>query len=486
MARRASVNESCSLVLPAPLAECLLAHLFPGDNDEHGAVLVAGMARGPRGIRLLGRELFLARDGKEYVQGERGYRMLTGAFVTEKILYCRDEGLCYLAIHNHGGADAVGFSSADLASHERGYPALLKIARGQPVGALVFAHNAAAGDVWFSISNRLSVAETRIVGPAIRRLYPEPPPRPRGRDATYDRQARLFGDAGQDLLAKTKLGFIGAGGGGSLLIEYLARLGVGHIVVADPDRINLVNLPRNIGATRWDARSWLTDDGRPPWLRRLGERVAATKVAVARRVARRANPRITIETIPGDITRPDVAAHFTDCDYLFLAADTNLARLVFNAIVHQYLIPGFQIGAKVPTDKATGVVKDVFTVCRPVIPSSGCLWCNGFISPDGLQREAATPEERAAQRYVDEVEVVAPSVITLNATAASQAANDFLFALMGLTRPDAPLDYLYFSPRRRAVRFDRPRKDQACGDCGVMSDSRFARGDAAPLPTRER
>jgi hypothetical protein len=203
------------------MAERLFTHLFPGDNDEHGAVLAAGIAYGSRGIRLLGRELFLAKDGKEYVRGERGYRMLTGGFVTEKILHCRDEGLCYLAIHNHGGTDAVGFSSTDMESHERGYPALLKIARGRPLGAVVFAHNAAAGDIWFSPSRRVPLTEARIVGPSIRRLYPAPPLRLRGRTQTYDRQARLFGDSGQDLLAGTKVGVIGAGGGGSLLIEYL-------------------------------------------------------------------------------------------------------------------------------------------------------------------------------------------------------------------------------------------------------------------------
>ena len=61
---------------------------------------------------------------------------------------------------------------------------------------------------------------------------------------------------------------------------------------------------------------------------------------------------------------------------------------------------------------------------RPVNPSSGCLWCNGLITREGLQREATTPSERQQQRYVDEPTVVAPSVITLNATVASQATND--------------------------------------------------------------
>lgn len=483
MARRA-VNGLVSLMLPEALAVRLFAHLFPGDEDEHGAVIAAGVSRTPRGLRLLGRDLFLARDGVDYVPGQRGYRMLRAEFIIEHALYCRDEGLAYLAIHNHGGVDQVSFSRDDLASHERGYPALLDILRGNPVGGLVFARGAAAGDIWFPGPHRAELSEARIVGIDVQRLFPHPRPRPVGRDKTYDRQARLFGDAGQDLLSKTKVGIIGAGGGGSLLIEYLARLGVGWLVVADPDRLDITNLPRVVGATRWDARSLFTEANRPAWMRLLGQRIAAKKVEIAKRVARRANPRGIFEALNGDITNDDIARHFVDCDYLFLAADTNQARLVFNALVHQFLIPGFQIGAKVPVDPETGEVGEVFSVNRPVTPSSGCLLCNGLISSEGLQREAATSREREAQRYVNEPEVVAPSVITLNAAVASQAANDFLFALTGLLKTGTSPDYLRFLPRRREVMFDRPRKDEACTECGMTSHSRFARGDGAELPTR--
>jgi hypothetical protein len=371
-----------------------------------------------------------------------------------------------------------------LASHERGYPALLSILRGQPVGALVFAENAVAGDVWLSSGARIQVESARIIGPSIRRIFPTPPARPKGRPATYDRQARLFGDAGQDLLRDAKVGVIGAGGVGSLLVEYLARLGVGWIVVADPQRLDLTNVPRVVGSRRRDARAWLTEEGRPEWLRRIGRAVATKKTTISRRVTLAANPSALCEAIFGDLTSHAVASRFVDCDFLFLAADSHQARLVFNALVYQYLIPGYQIGAKVPVDPTTGEVGDVFTVSRPVFPSSGCLWCNGLISPEALQQEAATAAERRAQRYVDEPDVVAPSVITLNATVSSQAANDFLFSFTGLTRAKTSLDYVRFLPRQREVRFDEPRKDPRCLECGREPLSRFARGDAAELPTK--
>ena len=112
-----------------------------------------------RGLRLLARDLFLAEDGVDYVPGERGYRMLTPRFVMEKSRNCRDQKLAYLAIHNHGEGESVGFSRVDLASHERGYPALLDILNGQPVGALVFAKRAVAGDLWRSNGGRAVLQE---------------------------------------------------------------------------------------------------------------------------------------------------------------------------------------------------------------------------------------------------------------------------------------------------------------------------------------
>ena len=474
-----------TLVIPSNLNQRLQSHLFPGDCDEHGAIIMAGVARRAGGLQLLARELILARDGVDYVAGKRGYRMLTGEFVTRNIVRCRQQGLVYLAIHNHRGRDAVAFSPDDLASHARGYPSLLDITRGQPVGALVFAQNAVAGQLWISNDEQQELAHARVVGPTVRMLYPAMPSRPAERAPEYDRQARLFGDRGQELLSELTVGVVGAGGVGSLVIEYLARLGIGRFIIADPERIDITNLPRVTGATRWDARALLTRPDRPQWLQRAGRRFAAPKVKIMERIIHRANCDAQVEAIHGDFVDDQVARRFTTCDYIFLAADTMQARLVFNAMVHAYLIPGVQMGAKVPVDSATGDVGEVYSVCRPVLPTEGCLLCNGFITASGLQREAESAAERRAQRYVQDEGVVAPSVITLNATAASHAVNDFLFSVTTMTREDARTGFLKMVPRRRRIVFEAPRRDVECPQCGTSPhQGAFASGDAAPLFTR--
>ncbi|MFZ5676735.1 MAG: ThiF family adenylyltransferase [Pseudomonadota bacterium] len=471
-------GSSWHLIMPEGMFAMLRAHLYPGDGDEHGAVIEAGLARTSDGrIRLLARALHIATDGVDYVPGKRGYRMLRAPFIRDRIRECRDEQLVYLAIHNHGGDDSVSFSKDDLDSHERGYPALLDIADGMPVGALVFANHAIAGDIWLPDGRRVPLTDACIVGRRRDQLFPAPPRRA-GTDPNYDRQVRLFGDAGQDILRSTRIAIIGLGGVGSLLAEYLGHLGVGHFVLIDPDRIEGTNLPRVVGATAFDARTWLTRGPWPEWLQTLAKKSAKLKVQIARRMIRRINKRAIVETYPVDVLEPKAAARLLDCDYIFLAADSMRARLLFNAIVHQYLIPGVQIGSKVMHDEASGALTSVHSIIRPVTPECGCLWCNQVINPSKLQEEGQTERERKAQRYVDDKEVAAPSVVTLNALGAAQAANDFLFFMTGLTELEASAAYMRFDPRLREAKRDNPRHSPQCTECGPNNKkSRLARGD---------
>ena len=157
------------------------------------------------------------------------------------------------------------------------------------------------------------------------------------------------------------------------------------------------------------------------------------------------------------------------------------ARLVFNAIVHQYLIPGVQLGAKVRGDEI-GALVDVMSAVRPVRPGHGCLWCNQLIDPHQLAVESKTDAERTAQAYG--VQEPNPSVITLNAVSAAHAVNDFLFYFLGLNREDdAPLYYQHFHFLNSSAKKVLPRKDSECRECGL--NGRFAKGDSASLPCVE-
>lgn len=480
MVKQSAMNKPWRIILPEALYLKLRNHLFPGDGDEHGAIILASLAEAREEVRLLARDLHLARDGQDYVPGKRGYRMLRAEFITSQVLKARDEHLVYLAVHNHSGFGRVAFSGDDLRSHERGYPSLVQVTRGIPVGALVFAEDAVAGDLWLSYRRRVSLRGAIIVGTK-RQFLNDRYPRSTQSDPRYDRQTLMFGERGQKILSKAKVAIVGLGGVGSLVAEYIARLGVRRFVLVDPDRAESTNLPRLIGARRSDTGPKLLTGSPVRWLRAVGRRLARHKVDLAKRNIMGANPEASVERYAVDFVESKAIDHIKDSDYMFLAADTMRARLLFNAIVHQYLIPGVQLGAKIVGDKS-GNISNVYAVTRPITPGSGCLLCNHLINPTKLQEESLPEEERRGLRYVNDDAVTAPSVITLNALASAQAANDFMFYMTGLADEAASSDYMRFLPARREVCWDKPRSSPECTHCGNLDHGILARGDSVRLP----
>lgn len=459
------------LLFPESLHRKLIHHLFPGDFREHGAVLAAGLASTRDGPRLLVREVWPANEPADYRLGDRGHMGLQATFIHRCITRCRDQRLVYLAVHNHGESGHVAFSGVDMASHERGYGALLDIAEGMPVGALVVAEGAMEVDLWLPDGSRSALREARVVGSRIDRIYPNSSVRSMAtggtelRDERYSRQALFLGREGQALFRRTRVAVIGLGGVGSLLNEYLARLGVGSLLLIDPDRLETSNVSRVVGARAEDL---------------LDTSARTLKVGIAERVAREAAPRIDLSTVADDFARLSVAQQALDCDFLFLAADSMRARLVFNALVQQYYIPGVQLGSKVRVNPRDGRIESAFSVVRHVRPSEGCLLCNQLIDAAKLADEWKTDSERRDQHYG--LESPNPSVITMNAVAAAHGVNDFLFMYTGLTSSSGVPPYRRFDHLKQTVVHEQPRRDESCPECSTAAHSRLGFGDARALP----
>ena len=170
-----------------------------------------------------------------------------------------------------------------------------------------------------------------------------------------------------------------------------------------------------------------------------------------------------------------------DCDAIFLAADSMRARLVVNAVCHQYLIPTWQVGAKIQVNEESGDVEEIFSAVRQLVPGETCLWCNGLVNPTRLAEEAASPEQRAAQQYIDEIP--APSVIILNAVATAHAVNDYLFATVGPSGAgdvDEGITWTKHRPLEPQPTIERPRQDADCTEC----HGRLGAGALQRLPVR--
>lgn len=439
-------------------------HLFPGDMDEHAAIALAGVRQRAGGVDLLVREVHPLWED-EFVPGERGYRQISARALARLGNRAADQGLALVSCHSHPGATTRNsLSHDDVAAHERVFPHLLDIVGG-PVAGIAFGTESAAGEIWLHGETPSRLDAVRIVSNELRRLTPSPlhtgPV-----DGRFDRQVRLFGPTGQQVLRRQHVAVVGLGGGGSMLVEQLAHLGVGRITGVDYDVVKRHNLSRIVGATEADART------------------QRKKVAVASRLVETIDPSIEFTAIDGDVACADVAEQVAVCDFIFLATDTVTSRLVANSIAHAHFVPTIQIGAKVDL-QSSGQIESVYVAVRPILPGEGCLQCAGLIDPDALRDEANSDEERVAQNYLGTPEVIDPSVVTLNGIGASTAVHLFLMSSVGLASPSLWKHRLY-DARNGAWLELQVAANAGCHWCRRGENTSFGRGDRASIPVRSR
>lgn len=167
----------------------------------------------------------------------------------------------------------------------------------------------------------------------------------------YSRHIMLdeIGIEGQRALLAARVLVIGAGGLGSPVALYLAASGVGSIVIADHDTVDLTNLQRQI-AHRCDS-------------------IGQPKVASAQRAMQDVNPQVQVlalqERLQGERLQQEVAA----ADLVLDCSDNFATRHAVNAACVQAKVP-LVSGAAVRVDGQISV----FDPRNPASPCYACLF----------------------------------------------------------------------------------------------------------------
>jgi hypothetical protein len=212
------------------------------------------------------------------------------------------------------------------------------------------------------------------------------------------------------------IGIVGCSGTGSFVIEMLARLGVRHLVLVDPDHVEYRNLNRIVGTTAKDAA-----------LERRKVEVLAEHVA-----------RIGLDTrlgiVPHELATSEAIRALAECDIVFGCMDSHDGRRTLNRLATFYVQPYFDCGVGVKGD-GNGGVEEISVASHYVQPGRSTLQGRGAIRQQRADAEAMArraPERyRAlhAEKYIEGVEVDSPAVISINSLAASLVVNELLSRL---------------------------------------------------------
>jgi adenylyltransferase/sulfurtransferase len=131
----------------------------------------------------------------------------------------------------------------------------------------------------------------------------------------------------QALLGRSRVLVIGAGALGNEVVKNLALLGVGHIAIADMDRVELSNLSRSVLFRE-------TDEGR-------------FKAECAARAARQIYDGLEVRALVGNILADLGLGHFRWADAIIGALDNREARLFVNTASARVGRPWFDGGIEV-------------------------------------------------------------------------------------------------------------------------------------------
>lgn len=249
--------------------------------------------------------------------------------------------------------------------------------------------------------------------------------------AFTQRHAQLFGQGTTARLKFLSAAVIGCSGTGSPLVEQLVRLGIGRLILVDPDVVEEKNLNRILHATMEDAKAQ-----RP-------------KVEVLAREIERIGLGTKVVPLQRNLVDAEVVRQVAGCDVLFGCMDGAEGRNLLNRLATFYCLPYFDVGVRLDAD-GNGGVDQVCGGVHYLQPGGSSLLSRGVISSEDIDAESilrTDPEEYARKRkagYIHRVNEDRPAVVSVNMHFASLGVNEFL-ARLHPYRDDPNADYAWVS-----------------------------------------
>jgi hypothetical protein len=363
---------TASSALTTDTHEALVAHLDRPDGQEDLCFALYRPSSGASRTTALVHELILPRPGERSVHGNVSftseYFLRAGAEAASA-----DAGLVFL--HSHPRATGWQGMSDDDIRAEHGHSGQTLAMTGLPLVGMTLA----TGDKGWSARSwpaastgrfeRLDFETVRVVGDQLIPSFNPMLRPPETITASQLRTVSAWGDHIQAIIARLRVGIVGAGSVGSVVAEVLVRIGVQAITLIDFDSVKQHNLDRLLHAGPRDVR---LARSKVETLKR-GLLISATAEA----------PLIEIHEL--SLVEEAGLLEALDCDVLFSCVDRPWPRSALNMVAYAHLIPVIDGGIRVGV--AEGQLERADWKAHIAAPGRRCLECLGQYDPGHVALE---------------------------------------------------------------------------------------------------
>jgi hypothetical protein len=392
----------------------LFGHLFPKDGFEAVSVALCGRRTGDSDHWLILKKIVHIPYSECKTRSP-----VRVTWSTNQILPLLEEAmkrnLAILKIHSHPTSfpefsETDNESDRDLFESVHGWTDT-----GLPHGSLVMLPDGSLfGRAVFPGGDFMPLKSIAVAGDDLEFWYPEQDDGEVPEFAT--RHAQIFGEATTQKLRKLSVAIVGCSGTGGPVVEQLSRLGVGKLVLVDPDSVDVKNLNRIPNTKMVDAVR------KRPKVHVLGDAIENLEFGTE------------VVRVHSNLSNPAAIREVAQCDVVFGCMDGVEGRHLLSRLSAFYSIPYFDLGVKLVADKKGGV-DEVCGAVHYVQPDGSSLldrhvYTLEQVRAAALKRTDPTAyQEQLKAKYIVGVDEERPAVVSVNGQIASIAVNEFLARL---------------------------------------------------------
>lgn len=449
-----------SLAISGRHYQSLREHLFPGDGKEAVAFALCGRARRHDEEVLFVSELALI---PHEVCNRSTHRITWPGLALDEVLKrALKKNFALVKIHSHP-TGYPWFSETDDVAEATLFPSVFGWleAEGPHASAIMLPCGKIVGRAVYDWGIGAPLQKVRVAGDDFL-FWTDAQSSPVPAHAV--RVAQAFGDDTYARLNRLKIGVVGCSGTGSIVVEQLARNGVGHLVLVDSDVVEDKNLNRILNSTLADAVA------------------KQSKTVVLERAIAAMGLSTVVETHPYDLMDRRAISSLSTCDVVFGCMDSVDGRHVLNKLASSYLIPYIDLGVRLDAD-GKGGINSIWVALHTLQPGGSSLKSRGVYDQADLDaaflyRTSPIEYERLKKEgYVKGVNVDRPAVISVNMQVAAMATNELLARLHGFRHQSNDR----YAVRRVALHDDDASFYESDGEvCNEMARL-VGRGDQTPL-----
>jgi molybdopterin/thiamine biosynthesis adenylyltransferase len=390
----------------------LQAHLFPGDGLEAAALVLCGRRNGDECHVFCARRIVLI----PYDACKRTAISVDWPtkYADPLIAEAMKRSMAVVKIHSHPGG-LEGFSPRDDQSDESFFRSVCGLLEDDMPHASAVLLPGAEGRIFARAilpdGKKPAVEIVSVAGNDLRFWFAEGGGH--GLPEFVRRQAQAFGAGTVEILRRLTIAVIGCSGTGSPLIEQLVRLGVGCIILVDPDRVEWKNLSRIYLSRAADAN-----------LGRFKVNVLAEAIGNMGLATR-------VIPLPMDLDCPNAVKRVAEADVVIGCMDSWHGRDLLNRLATFYVQPYLDLGAQL-TPLPLGGIDTIWGAVHYLQPGRSSMKSRGVYTSNDVRAELLRRDDpaeysrRLREKYIRGVQEDRPAVISVNTLVAAVAVNELL------------------------------------------------------------